>query len=46
MCIVRNERRVNGKGYSVWLSIPTGMKGLRQNRESPQFFPKFSEFLA
>ena len=46
MCIVRNERRVNGKGYSVWLRIPTGMKGLPQNRESPQFFPKFSEFLA
>ena len=45
MCIVRNERRVNGKGYSVWLRIPTGMKGLPQNRESPQFFSEIFRIL-
>ena len=32
MCIVRSERRVNDKRHSVWLRIPTGMKGLPQNR--------------
>ena len=32
MCIVRSERRVNSTRHSVWLRIPTGMKGLPQNR--------------
>ena len=46
MCIVRSERRIHGKRHSVSLKIATGIKGLPQNRESPQFFPKFSELLA
>ena len=40
MCIVRTERRVNGKRHSVWLRIPTGLKGLPQNREL-NFFQNF-----
>ena len=40
MCIVRTERRVNGKRHSVWLRIPTGLKGLPQNRVL-NFFQNF-----